>query len=236
MSYPGRGKANYHDARFGPLSIWQLNDTLADTGVLGATLVVEAGTSVFCDVLPGLRGFYFDGSTNLVRSSLTPQLQITGDLTVECIVTKTALEADKTILCHDGQTESSSDNYLYDLYLDSSNQLVYFAEFGSGSNISYTSTGLSLPLGAPVHVALVRRSNQSTFYVNGRQFGPSSSGLVAPEGGANGRFRIGGDFGSSPSARMTGAVSSVKILNKSLTAAQVAEDYNVTLGGVYGYL
>jgi len=236
MSYPGSGRANYHDARFGPLALWQLNDSLADSAGAGGSLSLEAGTSVFCDVLPGLRGFYFDGSTALWRNASQAALQIVGDLSIECIVTRSLVEADKPIVCHDGQLESQGDNYLYDLYVDSAQQLNYFAEFGSGSNISYTATGLSIPVGTPFHVALVRRSNQVTFYVNGRQFGPSSTGLVAPEGGTNGKFRIGGDIGSSPVQRMTGAVSSVKLLNKPLTAAQVAEDYNVTLGGVYGYV
>lgn len=235
MSYPGSGKANYHDARFGPLALWQLNDVLTDSAGAGGTLSVETGTSTFCDVLPGLRGFFFDGSTQLFRNASQAALQITGDLTIELIATRALVETDKTIISHDGLTESSADNYLYDLYLDSTYQLQYFAEQGSGTNITFGSTGFTVQIGSVIHYGLVRLNSQVTFYVNGKQLGPSSTGLAAPTGGTSGKLRIGADSAVSPT-RMTGAISSVKLLNKALTAAQVAEDYNVTLGGVYGYV
>lgn len=235
MSYPGQGRANYHDARFGPVALWQLNDVLTDSVGGGGTLTLEAGTSVFCDLLPGLRGFYFDGSSALIRNASQTALQITGDLTIEFISARPVVETDKTCISHDGLTESSTDNYLYDIYLDSSFQLQYFAEQGSGTNITFGSTGFVIPPAQVVHYGMVRQANQVTFYVNGRQFGPTSSGLLAPTGGTNGKLRIGGDSAVSP-VRMTGPMSSVKILNRSLTASQVAEDYNVTLGGVYGYI
>lgn len=38
MSYPWTGMANYHDARFGPLALWQLNDVLTDSAGAGGML------------------------------------------------------------------------------------------------------------------------------------------------------------------------------------------------------
>lgn len=68
MSYRKKGLAQYHPEIFWPVVHWKLASNLnASFGT--RPLVVEAGTERYTDLVPGLRGFFFDGSTNIWRSS-----------------------------------------------------------------------------------------------------------------------------------------------------------------------
>jgi hypothetical protein len=172
-----------------------------------------------------------DGASHLYVNAAESSLVITGDLTIELIVIPMAIGSDMCLIDHSADGETEADNTAYRLYLTSGYALGYGAESGAGSDISYNIND-GIGMGVPTHIALVRSSNNISFYTNGEQLGATSTGLGAPTGGTSGRFYIGDN--AAGTAKFTGAISSVKIINSALSAAEIKAEYNKTLGPTYG--
>ncbi len=98
----------------------------------------------------------------------------------------------------------------------------------SGAQI-YQPTGVSMPIGL-CHFAATRTSQVIQFYLNGQPFGDPSSALIAPNGGSTSVFRIGNHTGLTAIA----AIRSLKIVTSALSAAQIKNEYYLTLGNIYG--
>lgn len=225
-----------HNTTHNPVGLWQFNGNLNDSSGNGFTLTVETGEISYAQILPGLVGVNLAplaSTTRLVHSTFQSALAITGDLTIECVLLLTAYTTTlRWLVSHDNNSDAEADNTLYavDLMSELPNpgRLKFFTENGAGIDSSYEI--LDKPPLGPCHFAVTRASNVIQFYLNGRTLGAASSPLVTPTGGANGRFRVGGNPMNSPPA----IVSSLKICNTALSAAQIANEYNRTLGTFYG--
>jgi hypothetical protein len=226
--------ARLHDLTHSPVGLWQLNGGLTDSSGNGFTLTVESGTERYSQLPGGIQGFYFDGSTNLYRSAAEATLRILGDMTIELLCEwidsppGTSPNSNVVVVTHVGLQASSLEveNTLYRLGAAPTLGLRYFAEQGAGGSILHDTVdgaGQSLQ-----HIAMVRSSDDVTFYLNGQALSATSTTLAAPTGGGNGRFRIGAAQGLVGPCKAV--VSSVKVVASALTAQQVADEYGRTLG------
>ena len=227
----GGGRAQHLDTTYDPIALYKLDGNVSDSSDSGFNDLTVIGNERYADVGLGLRGFFFDGSSSLELASSEAILQITGDLTIECIVTiNMNTAAGQLLVYHAATGETEATNVLYQITaLQTTNQMDYFAEYGVGSNINY-SAGACFTAGEAMLLGVVRSSNNVTFYVNGLQIGDASSGLVAPTGGGDGTLKIGSAYIEG------GAICSVKILNTALTADQMKAEFNRSLGPVLGEL
>lgn len=233
MSYGGKEAAGRHDNTHSPVALWQLDESLTDVSGNGLNLTVESGTERYTELVPGLRGFFFDGDTGLWRSAATAALQISGPMTVEFVGVFTNFVVDKPFVSHGASGETIANNYLY--YFGSVGTgfgMRSYWEEAAGANVEYTTPHM-FPLGTPCHLALRRgASNATSFFVNGVQIGTTSGVLTSPVDGTSGRFRMGrDDLGAS----LFGAMASVKIVASALTADQIKAEYNRTLGPLLGF-
>ncbi len=220
---------NRHQVTSNTVGLWQFDGSLVDSSTNGYDLSLDTGTERYSQLWPGMTGFLFDGNSSLIRSAATPNLQITGDMTIEFfyfsirIFPPTATE----VLTYFGiGGETAPTNYLYQISFETNTSIQWFSEHGAGANDLYQFTGQHFPPRSMVHFAVTRRSNVIRLYYNGRLRGTSTT-LTAPEDGSSGRIHFGG-------GNTIGIVSSFKILNVGLTDEEIAEEYNYTFGPVFG--
>jgi len=236
-SYNGRTKILPHGFDYSPVALWQLNGNLRDSGPNKFTLTLETsgtGGERYANI-GGLQGFYFDGATNLL-AGLDSRLQTNGDVTVEFI----AHVVPFTLGCLVGTGTAGSDtepnNDQYTIYANNAAAIgiTSFWEHDAGVDVS-TQTQYS-PNGM-CHIAMVKSLGGTAvqFFANGLPASPIVTGLTASTGGTTSQVRIGSDHSGNTSAfRLSGFMSSVKIVLSALSAAQVKDEYNRTLGPVYG--
>ncbi len=229
MSYSGKtGSVRGHNASKGPVALWQLGGTMTDS-IGGLNLSVSTGTEAYAPVVPGMTGFRFNGSTEIARGSSDASLQLLGDMTVEAVCRVNGSSNLMFAFAGNGGTEDL--NTLYGLRpVGSSLGMESFHESGAGNLVTYDLNDC-LPAFVPFHIAQVRRSNRYTMFLNGRQIGATSGTLTAPTGGTSATMRVGGLFGS---AFFNGILASLIVYGRALSAKEVASDYNLTLGPVYG--
>ncbi len=222
-----------HNQAYDPVGLWQFNETLNDTSGNAFNMTVEAGTERYTDIYPGLRGIQLI-NTRLIYNTFTSTLAIAGDLTLECILfLETYPGASQVVMASymaSGETSDTNAQYFWALNTTDGN-FTWLSESGAGVNATYTiNDGPGLGL---CHMAVTRTSNVLQYYLNGRAYGSASGSLTTPDGGGSGRFRVGSpDSLFGPESVM----SSLKVCNIALTAAQVAAEYNLTVGPVRGFV
>lgn len=216
---------SYLDTTHSPVGLWTFNEVLTDSSGNGLTLSVATGTEKYSPVLPGIMGFYLDGSTYLNRA-YAAALAITGDLTVEWVG---RVEDGGRMVTHCGDILSATEanNQLYGVWIGN-NLLKMYSENGGGTSSDYqlTASGNTWPAH---HFAVTRTSNVIQFYVDGYAFGAASGTLTTPTGGTSGNITVGApnNIGVSPT---TGCISSLKIIASALSASQVAAEAELALG------
>jgi hypothetical protein len=236
----GWAPPRYHDTTHTPVALYNFDGVITDSSGNARDLTLEAGTSRFSRIL-GLRGFYFDGSTRLFRNAADAGLRITGDMTLEMVMTwdvdppGTGVNADVYPVSHGGDSalDDTPNNFLYSVYGRTpsvTEGLRYFAEGAAGVNIIHDIDDPPAAVGAYHHLALVRSSDDVTFYCDGIILGVASVGLAAPTDGVDGRLRVGGLGDGTPGRHWTGIIASLKIIGSALTAGQVETEYDRTLG------
>ncbi len=224
------------DLTYNPVGFWPLNGDLLDQSGNGFDLTVETGIEQYAYYNGLAGGFLFNGATSIFHNVAGTALQIAGDITVEMLVEY--LDAPSGIapnlnikqLSYAGPTAAQADNALYDWntggFVAGSLGYLSFAEFGGGNNIVYTSDD-----GPPqrLHHAVMRRDGDViSWHVNSRLLRFASGVLTTPDGGGNSVLRIGANVG--PSGFLTALVGSVKIIDRALTDAEIAEEYGRCLG------
>lgn len=226
------GRVNRHDLTYSPVGLWQFDSSLNDTSGNGFTLTAESGTARYGELVPGL-ACLMPNALRLVYNTSGTSLAITGDMTVEMLF-RGDTPTNSYFVGYAGGSNSSTqaNNFLYSLLIPSGLfGLTWMQESGSGAATSYALTTRVLPRTSVVHLAATRSSNVIQYYLNGRPFGAASSALTTPDGGTTSVFRVGGDAAQNA---VNGNISSLKVIASALSAAQVAAEFNLTLGAFYG--
>jgi hypothetical protein len=227
----GGGPAQHLSTNYNPLALYKLDEDLSDSSASGFNDLTVTGNEYYADVGLGLRGFYFDGNTTLTLASGGSALRLTGDMTLECILSIGLSDVGGQLLIYYGATGETEDtNLVYQLStLTTTNELDYFGEYDAGVNFRY-SPGICINPRETVLLGMVRSSNNVTFYINGVQAGAPSTGLPAPSGGTSGTFKIG-----YPNIDR-GVMCSVKVVGSALSASDMKAEYNNSLGPVLGLI
>lgn len=226
--------AQPHDTTFNPIALYQFNGNLNDSSGNSRTLTLSAGTALYTDVAPQLKGFFFNGATKLTQTNSA--FQIAGDITFECIMSLHNTNNGGILIASGDSGETQTTNYLYQLNFGGGGPtgqlLSLFWEFGAGNNVTYTFSDAPFNINEPFHFALVRQSAVLTMYINGRQVGASSGSLTPPDGAPGTQtLAIGADI--SNTAFLIGTVASLKVIGRALTQSEVASEFQRTLGNAF---
>jgi len=105
---------------------------------------------------------------------------------------------------------------------------------GLFGGVTWIDPGITLVSGVQVHVAMVRRTGVTSFFVNGVLTGTSTT--ATPFAPTAGRGMIGGMFNNSNVASRfyKGTLEEFKVFEAGLTDSQILADYNAGVGK-YGY-
>lgn len=220
-----------HDTTFNPSALWQFNETLSDTSGNGFDLTISAGpTTQYTDIYPSVRGLYLLSGLTAAHTTTTPAgLQISGDITIECLVDFTVRNVSHPFFACDAAAVSSASNRQYGVAFDSNGFPTWSQEHGTQDSTGGTFTCTEMFPPRLCHFAVTRISNVIQFYCNGLPLGSASGTLTTPTGGGSSVFRLG--QGSSPTGE--GILRSLKIVAAGLSAAQVKAEYNRCLGNVF---
>ena len=240
----GSGIIKYHDTTFSPVSLWSLSGTLNDSGSITSNLVVNAGTARYTNMGPGLRGFQFDGSTMLGLTGTLPTSIITvltGAMTFEALCSFEPAGSFFTLFAASGLIGdvNGSENDLISIDVNTNGTLAIGWEFAGGSNQSFLTTN-TVPFNRLFHLAISRDTGGVVrSYVDGALLDVSTA-LTMPNTGTSGASSARYNFGAFPFGAFTTplqsgsfSLASVKIVPRALTDAEIASEYQRTLGNLY---
>lgn len=242
------GAIAYFDNTFSPVGLWNFNGTLADAnGVAANDLTLGAGALAFCDIVPSKLGLYVLSGARYQTAARPPALALKGDMSFFAIVQADSVPTvEQAVARFTGTGETEAANALWSLsYVANTNpptsprRLQYLSESGAGIDQVRTSGGdASLP---PVHnIAMIgwtREADVVQFYYNGLPFGPVSAVITTPTGGTDPSCLL--FVGANTT--LTQAVHpfvlfTMQVIPSALSAAQVKQLYNQSLGPAFGRL
>lgn len=209
---------------YDPVALWLFNGNLNDSSGNGLNLTGTVfGYSDFGVILNG---------TELTYSTTGSPLQIAGALTIEFIAI-IVQGAAVGMIGMSATGESLATNCLYQWTWGNDGTPSIYWEYGvAATNVTWTGTGIGT-FGYPCHMALTRTDSEPTtvtIYVDGVQIGNTGSVHTA-EGGTSATLKLFATGDGTSDLIKGSQVSCVKILNKCLTADEIKEEYNRTLGG-----
>ena len=135
------------------------------------------------------------------------------------------LTGDMNLVTYAGPSESSDDNYLYQLELTTNKNLTYLHEYIAGSNQAFTSTvAADVDSNEWHHYAFVRDDSANTikFYVDGIKLGSTGTFTNDPGQGENSLFYLGRD---ATGEYWNGTLDDVYIYDKVFTEGQIQNYY-----------
>ena len=222
------------------VGLWRLDGSLSNLVDPSNPLIVDVGTEVYADIVPGKRAFYFSGGTRLKVNAFVSALARTGDVTCAMMIQLDADPTSSTIFCgHGASGETQAANILYSMQCLNSTpprSMNFLSEHDNGVNDSFTTSApASLP---PIHniglLGFSRISDIIQFYYCGKPLGSASSALNTPNGGGNGRFYVGASDGTTVCTRML--CWGVMVEDIGWTDSEWLACYNQTLGPAFGTL
>jgi len=226
--------------KYSPVGIFEFQGSMSDASGNGNNLTVANGTERYAPIGGGpLQGFEFRDDTMIETGTSATELQITGDITIACLVKWIRYgpgisQNDAVMLGHGESGESEAVNIIYGVRYTgvASGGLEWLHETGSGSNQQYSMV-TEVPAYKLFHFVARRDADAGgdtiEFFLDGVQAGPAGTGLTTATGGTSGRFYVGGEVNGSLYSRMV--VASLNIYDAALTDAQIADLYRMTMGG-----
>ena len=246
---PSLGALRYFDNTFSPVGLWNFNNTLNDAnGVAANNFTTAAGTLGFTDIAPGKSALYVFVGNRFSTAAPAPAMLLQGDMSMFVVIQPDSgpATADQSVAFYGASTDVEATNIQWSMaFLQQTSpvtapkRLNYLSEHGLGVNDSVDSGGnVSL---SPVHnislMGFTRIANVIQFYVNGLPFGPPSAAIVAPTGGTDPTMRLLIGAGSPVTvATASFVVFSMQVIASGLSAAQVKQLYNQSLGPAFGIL
>jgi hypothetical protein len=220
-----------HSAISGAQGLWHLNGSLADFSGNGRTLTQDAGSTLWSCSNPQMpRTYWFNGANRLTNSDAA--FRLTGDVSVLFTGLLNNDAALRYFFAQCGPTSASeleAQNFLYSLRINTSGFFEYFSESGAG--VDYVgSFAPATPMPNRVHhVAMIRSGTTVDLWLNALLYA-SLTGITLPTGGTSSQFYIGGQPGGNFASMHA---SSVLVVNRAISAAEVANAYAETVGAAY---
>lgn len=246
---PSLGAMRYFDNSFSPVGLWNFNGTTNDAnGVAANNLALAAGNQAFTDIAPGKTALYVLVGDRYSTAAAAPAMLLQGDMSMFAVVQTDSVPAaaDQAIATYGASGETEASNLQWALNFlqqtsppSSAKRLNYISEHGAGVNDSVDSAGTASL--SPVHniamLGFTRASNVIQFYVNGLPFGPASAPITAPTGGTDPTMRLLVGTGS-PATTTTASfvLFTMQVIASALSATQVKQVYNQSLGPAFGML
>jgi len=180
----------------------------------------------------------FDGATNhiVVGKGASDNLQISTDLTLETWIKFDTLTGDSDFIRYGGANGDGdgADNILYKLRVNSSGNIEYLHESGTGSTQVDLTFNAGLTTGVWYHLAVSRdvSANQVSLYVDGKLFETKTYTGADPAGGTNGPgLTVGNNVDQD---YVDGQMADVRVWKTARTAKDIADNYNMLLTGNQG--
>jgi hypothetical protein len=230
-----------HDTADTPLVLYQGNGTLNDTSGNGLHLAASHGTESYTEIWPGTLALNLDGNTRLFNADAGRILQITGAVTMCCLLVNRSVElvagSSVFIYAYDGNGEVLATNTLHSVYFDNTTAnptLGWFHEAGAGTNHVYNINSWPTPYQL-CHVAVTRTAgNVVQFYLNGKALGAASGALTAAAGGTTAVLQIGSNGSTGGLLYGSFALASFALYGSALSAANILGKANQCLSPVFG--
>jgi hypothetical protein len=206
-----------------PVVLYLFEDNIVDSSGNGLDLSVGAGAERYTNV-NGLRSLKFDSTNYLRYTPGSSALEITGDITIQLLLTTDEHVGIGYMLAFAGGGDAENVNALYAPRVGpSAENYDWFSESGAGVDASYG--GWAGTGNQNIHlVTFVRESDIVTLYIDGAKRG-SSGTLATPTGGTSSFLDVGAFDGSSI---YRGTMACLKIVDSALTATQVYDEYKTT--------
>jgi hypothetical protein len=228
ITYPVR-----FDTTHSPAALYHFDGNLLDSSGNALTL---SGTPFYQEIFPGMLGL--SGGTGIARASHDASLTILGDKTIQALVAMpsitpgSGIASGTFISAFSGSvSNTAAHNYLHSLSFFTQDQLIWFHETATGTNVTFASTR-GVRVGSLVHIAARYQSNVVTLFINGREAGISTA-LTAATDGSLSVLKF---CHSSPLNALFPVIFGWKFVASALTDLEVRAEYNRTLGPHLGFL
>lgn len=175
------------------------------------------------------KAFLFDGIDDVVVVPHSPDLDITGDITVEFWALQTVFNAENTVLCKGSE---DAENTFSMRFSGQTFQCVFKDD-----------TGTDIVLGGPSfedfqwhHYAYIRQGNQHIIYADGFNLGWESF-TNSPESSAGLPLTIGAQYNNQNSNYVNffgGQIDEISVYNRALTETEIQNIFNARTNGKCG--
>lgn len=194
--------------------------------LLGTTTLLFSQAQTPNDNIGSGNALAFDGNDEVLITAPHPEINISGDLTLELWINPTRLDnADYLISNMDG-TQGHARYHNFQFRLDNG-KLTFYR--GDGTNFRWAQGTSTVPLNEWTHVAVVHDiSGTVRFYINGIEEIKSVSAFSAAVN-TNNRVAIGAWHNNT--LFYDGTMDEVKVWNVARTPAQIRDDMNKKMLG-----
>lgn len=220
------GAASLLGGEFDPAWLILLDGDLS--AISGSGVSVYAGTEQYLSgPVSGSQAHFFNGSTILTQSVYEATLAITGNITIEALIW---LTSSSPTGYHDivefagGPSDAGAYNSLWQMGANHLNAF-YSHEYGGGVNATHIWSS-ALETNKWLHIVMVRDvdNNKVRLYINGTLSSEEYNYSSDPTGGTSSKASIGGFF-SNNIQKWNGRVSSVKIIPRMLSHAEIMAEH-----------
>jgi len=232
--------------RYNPIALYQFNGNTLDSSGNSYDLSLGTGIEQYTPgPVPGTQAVLFDSLT-AYSSSIIPELHLSKSMTVEMVINIDPVVGGNTrllaVMGGDLSSTTESENILFSIGNNGNDS------FGNGNLKSFRFGYDSGSVGAAAsndtgitdidfknwfHIVLTRNSaSNSTFYVNGTVVSNFSHPGFPAAASSVAFLQVGGGYASSawqPSLAFSGSLSSLKLLDRELTQAEVIEEFKLAL-------
>lgn len=201
---------------------WNFEGDGTDSSGNGRDLTLATGT--FIDIYPGFPGLH--GVVTAPEATRNDQnFRLPGDITIISMFQANAYVSTE-IIAFSASGSAQSQNYQYQLGAYVSQKLQYFSEHGSNLTTTLAGTQLLPYIHNLVQVAMRRSGQKIQFWINGLKSGAESAAQTTPDGGTTATLNV-LSVGDA-------TVGAIEFYDRALSDAEVAQRYNVTMGGAFG--
>lgn len=167
----------------------------------------------------------FDNQRDSLTADSSESLRITDDFSISLWVNVSSLPvgSDDALFTYTANGESENHNTLYELFIDSSGDLIYKHEYDNGIDETFTFSNANISPDSWHHLVLTRdiSTKQVSLYLNNSLIG-SFIFSTPPSGGESSDLYLGSDRPSKKRA-FDGRIDEIRLYNSALSMSEIEE-------------